>query len=75
MIRLPSTRTVLSWCVAPVATSITETCVIATAFCWLRPVHPAEASNAIAILASTTGSRALLARFRSVPRSIARHAW
>jgi hypothetical protein len=66
VIRFPVTSTVLSGWTAPVATSITETWVIAIVFSAAGPVQAAPANNATATAQRTIWSCALLARFLSV---------
>ena len=66
MIRFPVTSTVLSGWIAPVATSITETLVIAIAFRVAGPAQAVPANNATATAQRTIWSCALLARFLSV---------
>jgi hypothetical protein len=68
VILLPVTSTVLSGWITPLATSITETWVIAIAFWAAGPPQAAPASNATGTAQRTIWSCALLARFPSVVR-------
>ena len=73
MILLPATNTVLSGLIAPLATSITETLVIAIAFWAAGPAQAVPANNATATAQRTIWSCALLARFLSVVYLFAIH--
>jgi len=66
VIRFPVTSTVLSGWIAPVATSITETWVIAIAFSEAEPAQAVPTNNATATAQRIIWSYALLARSLSV---------